>query len=1422
MEHTNKNRTPMKKRLVVGICISLCVGQAAAYEAYSTKKGVGVSLANGPALQKSRVESLHSSWYYSWGIDRNAAIDPTIEYVPMKWGGNNLPDAQDEAQMAADLAACFITGYAPVTHFLGFNEPDHTEQSNMTVQQMLTAWPSLETVCAPDNLLLGSAAMTGFHQMQQDFMAQAIPQGRQVDFMAYHQYPGMVSGVDNIMNQAQSYYNAYGKDVWITEFNVADWVGNKGYTQEQSYTWMAELLYRLESTPYIARYAIFPWDKTWAAGYASYVFEIEVPSPGVTNITSTLSPLGKLYADYHTDDIDGPYTETWYYLHNKSSHQRLSDNVSTPATANVYEESSIVDFKLVDAGNGNSFIVNKNSGDRLGYNGSALYMANATTTDSSVQWSVSESLNGWKFISHVGTGNRLSGNPLGLVPSSTSDDTVKWTFARSHLLPPVASILIGGSVNNGDFNNPDLDANFDQLASWDNIGTGASTINATKVNNTYDGSRHAVVGYQPNIKIFGADTGHTIAEGDVFNISYVWKDGWLWTDTSDQVRVSLFVTADNTLTGARTDLVSDLSGLSSQNDTYEEVDHDGIYTAVAADAGKTLFVAIDATIDDESYAHMDNFELSVIDSAAANSAPAFTADPILAADGFEGAAYSATIAGSATDVDAGDILSYSKAVLYGPTWLNIAADGTLSGTPGFSDTGTNYWIVQVDDGNGEVGEIDTAVLSIYVEPNGNIPPVFTVDPINKPNVLENADYNESIAGDATDANGDPLTFSRVAGPAWLDILGNGSITGTPTVIDVGPNNWTVQVSDNNGGIDTAELNIFVNSLAPMILVGGSTLNGDFNNPNTDANFDLLADWVNIGTGASTINATKNNNAYDGTMHAVVGYLPGAKIFGLDTGYPIVEGDVFDISYVWKDGWLWTDSSDQIRVSLFVTDDNTINGVRTDLVSDLSGLSTLNATYEAVDHNGIYTAAPADTGKILFIAIDANITDESYGHMDNFEVIVTSAGAPANNPPVAVDDNGITVTEDVALSIDVLANDSDPDGHSLSIYSVTQGAQGTVTINGSLVDYSPALNVTGADSFTYVVTDGSLYATGTVSLTINAVNDAPTADAQSVSLSEDGSLLITLTGSDIENDPLTYAVQSGPANGVLSGAAPNLTYTPNADYNGSDSFTFIANDNVANSAAATVSITVNPANDAPVFSSDPISTANASEGVAYSDSIAGTATDIDSGDTLSYSKDAGDPAWLTVASDGTLSGTPGTGDVGLNTFTITVDDNQGGVDTATLNITVDAAPSGPVTVFTDNFESAADWTSEWASYGAWARKTTKPHDGSYSTEIDGNVTDSPLVSRSIDVTGKSSATITFWWFIEQGLDTGEYLAFDTDTGSGFTQQAIQQGNVDLEGSWVSKNIVVDVSGTDTLTLRFRGKMNKAREDAYLDEVQVVAQ
>ena len=124
-----------------------------------------------------------------------------------------------------------------------------------------------------------------------------------------------------------------------------------------------------------------------------------------------------------------------------------------------------------------------------------------------------------------------------------------------------------------------------------------------------------------------------------------------------------------------------------------------------------------------------------------------------------------------------------------------------------------------------------------------------------------------------------------------------------------------------------------------------------------------------------------------------------------------------------------------------------------------------------------------------------------------------------------------------------------------------------------VDTSGSLSVTPTDTITYVLTAEGTGTPATAAVTVTIENSAPVADPQSVSTDEDVALAITLTASDLDGDGLTYSISAQPVSGTLSGAPPNLTYTPNADFNGSDSFTYTADDGMHQSEPATVTIEV---------------------------------------------------------------------------------------------------------------------------------------------------------------------------------------------------------------------------------------------------------
>lgn len=186
---------------------------------------------------------------------------------------------------------------------------------------------------------------------------------------------------------------------------------------------------------------------------------------------------------------------------------------------------------------------------------------------------------------------------------------------------------------------------------------------------------------------------------------------------------------------------------------------------------------------------------------------------------------------------------------------------------------------------------------------------------------------------------------------------------------------------------------------------------------------------------------------------------------------------------------------------------------------------------------------------------------------------------ANNAPQA-QSQSVTTNEDVPVPVTLTG--ADPDGAVTLNYTITTPpSKGTVTLAASMVSggsvtvtYVPNANANGADTFAYVVSDSlAVSAPATVSVNITPVNDPPTASSLAVSTFVNMPVPVTLVGSDPDGTTPTYTVLSQPVRGTLSGAAPNLLYTPGAGLAGSDSFTYRTSDGVLTSATATVSITV---------------------------------------------------------------------------------------------------------------------------------------------------------------------------------------------------------------------------------------------------------
>ena len=326
------------------------------------------------------------------------------------------------------------------------------------------------------------------------------------------------------------------------------------------------------------------------------------------------------------------------------------------------------------------------------------------------------------------------------------------------------------------------------------------------------------------------------------------------------------------------------------------------------------------------------------------------------------------------------------------------------------------------------------------------------------------------------------------------------------------------------------------------------------------------------------------------------YTPEANFFGQDSFvYQITDGKgatAHATALITVTGT--NDAPDARDDSYTVEEGQTINMTVLDNDIDIDGDTIVitgahggDGTVEVLNGTSInYTAPTGFRGNDF---IEYNISDGN-GGTDFANVNITITGP--NRAPVAVDDTA-TVNEDSSVIVNVLANDSDPDGDTLSVSSVNT-ANGNATVNSdNTVTFTPTANFNGTATVTYVVSDGlGGTDTGNVTVTVNPVNDAPVTVADSVSGPEDQELTISPldNDTDVDGDSLTLGtVGVTVGQGEVVGFEGNsFRFQPAQDFNGEITISYFAEDGQA-STSGTITVTITPVNDAPVAVADNAST-----------------------------------------------------------------------------------------------------------------------------------------------------------------------------------------------------------------------------------------
>jgi serine/threonine protein phosphatase PrpC len=351
----------------------------------------------------------------------------------------------------------------------------------------------------------------------------------------------------------------------------------------------------------------------------------------------------------------------------------------------------------------------------------------------------------------------------------------------------------------------------------------------------------------------------------------------------------------------------------------------------------------------------------------------------------------------------------------------------------------------------------------------------------------------------------------------------------------------------------------------------------------------------------------------------------------------------------------------------------------------------------------YGAAGTETGAIDALnAIGAeayslgepNTPDgPTLGTPNTFFFAFGSVGGAPIFAPDAVDDT-LTTAQATAGVVNVLANDTDANGDTLAVTTpAPTAAHGTVSCTAvGACTYTPAAGYSGADSFTYGVSDGHGGTdTASVAVTVTpGANTAPNAIDDSLTTAEDtaGAVNVLANDTDAEGDARTVTTLAPSASHgtVACTAAGVCTYTPQANYSGPDSFTYGISDGHGGTDTATVAVTVTPVNDAPDAVGDTVTTP---EDTATTVSVLANDTDVD-GDTLSVSTSAPAAGHGTVACTvaGVCTYTPQANYSGPDFFAYGISDGHGGTDTATVAVTVTAVNDAP-TAADDALTTAQD-------------------------------------------------------------------------------------------------------------------------------------
>ena len=704
--------------------------------------------------------------------------------------------------------------------------------------------------------------------------------------------------------------------------------------------------------------------------------------------------------------------------------------------------------------------------------------------------------------------------------------------------------------------------------------------------------------------------------------------------------------------------------------------------------------------------------------------------------------------------------------------LELRSDGTYTYTPAVNFNGTDSFIYQVC--NDEIpASCANATVTITVNAV-NDPPVAVNDvaTINEGGVL----IGTSLLANDSDPEGNVLTINTtpVFGPGHgtLVIHTNGTYTYTPATNYSGTDSFTYRVCDNGVPSECSTavvtITITVGNDPPVAVNDTKTTNEDTpatinvtaNDTDSDGTVDVTTvDLDPTVTGIQSSLTDSNGNVWTVNSSGVVTFTPAQDF----------NGEAM-IRYTVKDNLAAVSNIATITVTVTPVNDTPVAlddnagaafnaPVTTDVLandSDVDGnLNPASVTVVTAPAHGSTSVNPI-TGTVTYTPTTGYFGADSYVYrVCDTQSACAQATVHIQIPPiapVAVND-AATTAEGSAVTVNVVANDYDPQGDFdySSVRVVSAPGHGTTSVNPvtGAITFTPSHDYNGTDQFTYEVCDLTHFCSqALVTITVTPLKDVPVAVDDVATVDEDGILSGTsLLFNDFDPDasPLTISTTpvSGPSHGTLVIRADGTyTYTPSANFNGTDSFVYqVCDDETPPSCAtATVTITVNSVNDPPVAVND---TKTTLEDTPVTINVTTNDTDVDGTiDVATVDLDpstAGIQNTKTVAGEGTYSVSalgvvtfmPVLNFNGTSAISYTVKDNNGALSNiATLTIMVTVVNDTPVpaplsiTTAEDTSVSGTLTATDVEGNALTFSKATNPAHGTVVVNANGTFTYTP--------------------------------------------------------------------------------------------------